>query len=167
MRIVQTHRSPEEPALSRPLSPNPGRRITFQDWLGYTFGLIRAWHTYRKYPGPVSSLYPWLILKEVLNISAPPPFTVLLDTQSLRVTQQQATFFNSRLPGCQHCLLLPLRLLRLPCEPLTPLRLILCRWRLRLRFNISFLLCFSLHQPALLADRSLFNQLAGWVGVME
>lgn len=89
----QTHTSPEYPALSPSLSARPGRQITFQDGLGYTSGPVRAWHTYRKEPAPVSSLSLWLILKEVLNISSTLP-SVLLDTQALRVTQQQATFLD-------------------------------------------------------------------------
>lgn len=62
---------PRGPAFAAP----PCWRITFQDWLGYTFGPVRSWHTYRKKACPVSSLSPWLILMEVLNIATPFPST--------------------------------------------------------------------------------------------
>lgn len=100
MQIVHTQKRKQVPRVA--LCPSRPGQITFQDWVWFTFGPISGWHTYRKKPGNVSSLSPWLILKEVLNISAPLSLHPgLLDTQALRVTQQQATFFSCRLLGCQ------------------------------------------------------------------
>lgn len=134
MQIVHTQKQKQVPRVA--LCPSRPGQITFQDWVWFTFGPIRGWHTYRKKPGPVSSLSPWLILKEVLNISAPLSLHPgLLDTQALRVTQQQATIFSCRLLGCQ----LPLLQLLcwLPCEPLTPPGLDQSHWCLCPCFRIT------------------------------
>lgn len=108
----KTHKPPEARALS--LSASQTWLITFQDWLGYTFGPIRAWHTYRNKPCLVSSPSSWLSLKEVLNVRAGAPSS--LDTRACRVTQHGQPFLAA---DCQLGTPLLLRLLLQPCEPLT------------------------------------------------
>lgn len=139
MQIVHREANTSPPRILSPsLSASPNWQITFQDWLGHTFGPIRAWHTHRKKIRSgfitVHLAYSQWGFKCLYSLSLHSGHT------GPQGHPASGDLFSCRLPSCQLWLLLE------PCEPLTLLRLILWHRWLCLRF---YLLFCSLHRPAL------------------